>query len=537
MRVIADSFAARSRAPDPEHPWQGFAVTARAESRHRLEAIAASLHTIDRATLPSPAERLLYDNLNEVTTASLATAVCRGDLWNGVSQFAGWHVSAANWARVQAVGSERSRASALRNLRELPGVMATERDRLRRGVDSGYTASAAVIATVIRQLGDLLPGDVTRSPLHGPAGRDTLPAFRAQWRVLLADTVYPAAHDFRAFLAEEYLPRARVEGSLSLMQEGGACYAATLRSATSVQLNADSVARDARRELDSIRTMLAPLVTRITGDTDLTRGMRALRAGEAFRFSDRDSILAAYRAMTDRAASRVGTVIAGLSPAPLNVVPYPEFQEKADLPPQYLRAPPDGSRPAQFLVNLGRAERMAVANAVAHEAYPGHHAQRTAETRANVVHPAMQTLFVGAFTEGWGIYSEALGEEMGLYETDLDRAGYLVHLLDVAVAGYLDLAYHTRGWTRGQLVDSMMLLGGRTRPNAEAYADRHAATPAQLATYFIGYRAIKALREHAERTLGPKFNAAEFHREVLGDGTITLASLQSKIERWVEARR
>jgi uncharacterized protein (DUF885 family) len=238
--------------------------------------------------------------------------------------------------------------------------------------------------------------------------------------------------------------------------------------------------------------------------------------------------------MTRLAASRVHRVVANVAPESLDVIPYPEFQEKAGLPPQYQRASADGTRPAQFLVNLGRTERMAVANAVSHEAYPGHHLQRVAESRATAVHPVMRTLFFGGFTEGWGIYSETLADEMGLYETDLDRAGYLVHLIDVAVAYYLDVGFHTRGWTRGAIVDSMMTLAGRPRANAEAYADRHAATPGQLATYYIGFRAISDTRRRAERVLGERFRAPEFHYEVLRDGTMTLASLAAKIDRWLE---
>ena len=135
-------------------------------------------------------------------------------------------------------------------------------------------------------------------------------------------------------------------------------------------------------------------------------------------------------------------------------------------------------------MNLGRAERMAVGNAVAHEAYPGHHLQRIAASRATGIHPVMRTIGVRAFSEGWGIYAEDLGAEMGLYTTDLDRAGHLVHLLDVAVAYYLDAGTHLRGWTRAMLVDSS------------------------------------------------RFDLPQFNREVVRDGTITLASLQAKLERW-----
>lgn len=162
--------------------------------------------------------------------------------------------------------------------------------------------------------------------------------------------------------------------------------------------------------------------------------------------------------------------------------------------------------------------------------------QHMAELRAPMVHPAMRTLFVTSFAEGWGIYAEQLAEPMGLYDSDLARVGYLVHQLDVAVAAYLDAGFHGRGWTRAMLVDTMMALGGRPRPMAEAYADRHAATPGQLATYYVGVNAIRASRAYAEKQLGDRFNLAEFDREVIRHGSITLASMAANIERWVKER-
>jgi uncharacterized protein (DUF885 family) len=295
--------------------------------------------------------------------------------------------------------------------------------------------------------------------------------------------------------------------------------------------------RNARRDLDRITAQLAPLVVELTGERDVGRGVIQLRSDARFTFPSRDSVLPAYQAMTARASTLIGKVVAEFGPEPLTVTPYPEFQERANLPPQYLRAPTDGSRPAQFLVNLSRTERMSVANAVAHEAYPGHHLQHIAERHGAVVHPVMRSMFFGGFIEGWGIYSELLADEMGLYENKLDRAGYLVHLLDVAVAAYLDVGFHARGWSRQNLVDTMVVLGGRPRAMAEAYADRHAATPGQLATYYVGYEAIHSYREKAQRALGPRFRSPEFHREVLKDGTMTLASLGAKVDRWIAAEQ
>ena len=533
LRVAADSFLGISRPPVTATVWPDLSDSTRLRGRARVDRVATALNAIDRRSLTQPGDQLLYDNLRESVDGSIGARMCRTHLWAITNQFSGWHVAASNTARVQPVGSESDRARALAAFRALPAAMLAERGMLQRGLDSGYTASRAVVAAVVRQYDDLLPTDPTRSPLYAPAARDSSPEFRAAWRALLADTIYPAARAQQAFLRDQYAPRARAEGSLSALPNGVACYTASLRAQTSVQAAVDTIMRNARRDLDAITAELAPLVRELTGEQDVGRGVIKLRSDPRFTFPSRDSVLPAYQAMTNRAEKLIGKVVAGFAAEPIVVTPYPEFQERANLPPQYIRAPLDGSRPAQFLVNLSRTERMSVADAVAHEAYPGHHLQRIAARRGGSVHPVMEALSFGGFIEGWGIYSELLGEEMGLYENKLDRAGYLVHLLDTAVAAYLDIGYHTRGWTRSTLADTMVVLGGRPQAMAEAYADRHAATPGQLATYYIGYVAIRSNREKAERAMGERFRSPEFHHEVFQDGTITLASLGAKIDRWI----
>ena len=537
LRTAADSFLAIQRPQSTGIVWADLADSTRLRARARVDRVASMLRAIDRTSLTRPAEQLLYDNLRETTESSIGTRMCRTHLWAISNQFSGWHVAASNTARVQPVGTDAARDRALAVFRALPEAIVAERAILQRGLDSGYTASRDVVAAVVRQYDDLLPDDPTRSPLYAPANRDGTAAFRIAWRALLADTIYPAARAHQTFLRDQYAARARAEGSMSALPDGVNCYAASLRAQTSMPVDVDTILRNARRDMDRVTAQLAPLVRELTGEADVSRGVIQLRVDPRFTFPSRDSVLLAYRAMTRRAEGLIGKVVSGFTPESIVVAPYPEFQERANLPPQYLRAPDDNSRPAQFLVNLGRTERMSVANAAAHEAYPGHHLQRIAARHAAGVHPVMQTLSFGGFSEGWGIYSERLADEMGLYESKLDRAGYLVHLLDVMVAAYLDVGYHTRGWTRQDLADTMVVLGGRPRAMAEAYADRHAATPGQLATYYIGFQAISSNREQAERALGARFRAPEFHHEVLRDGTITLASLGAKVNRWITARR
>jgi uncharacterized protein (DUF885 family) len=535
LRVVADSLLALSRGTSGGQ-WGDPSDAAREAFRSRQDRLSTMLQAIPRASLATDEDRLLYDNLLEVVEGSRASRGCRFHLWYAPSMFAGWHLAAANWARITNVGDEGGRTRTLQALRDLPAAMEAERALLARGLDSGFSSSAQVIGVVVRQFRDLVPEDPTRSALYAPATRDTTTAFRVAYSVILRDSVYPAVRAYADYLESTYLPRARRDGSLTGIPDGAGCYRDFLRQQTSVDADPASLIDEARGEIERIRRDLTPLVASVTGSRDLSDGIRLLKTDARFTYPSRDSTLAAYRAMTALAATRIDRVMAGYAPESIVVLPYPEFQERAGVPPSYQRAPDDRSRPATFLVNLARPERMAVGNAVAHEAYPGHHLQRIAASQATSIHPVMRTIGVSAFSEGWGIYAEDLGAEMGLYTTDLDRAGHLVHLLDVAVAYYLDAGTHLRGWTRAMLVDSMYVLGGRTRAQAGDYADRHAATPGQLATYYVGYRTIRAARAAAERRLGSRFDLPQFNREVVRDGTITLASLQAKLERWTPRR-
>lgn len=534
LSVIADSFINLNRGGGGSI-WGDRSDSTRIIQFRRLDRIAAELNGPPHPADTGAMNTMLRDNLVEVVNSSIASRVCKFHLWSSPNQFSGWHVQASNWTRSVRVNDEGAQRSALQALAQLPRVMSEEQALLRRGLDSGYTSSAPVIAAVANQFSDLLPADVSQSPLFAPANRDTSAAFQGAWRAILTDSIYPAAVRYRAWLVNEYSPRARPNGSMAGQRDGAACYRASLRSQSSGASDPESVMVQGRREAERLREELRPLSTKLTGESDVGRAVQALRADPRFTFSSRDSILPEYRRVTALAARLFPKVVAGFEAESLDVLPYPEFQERANLPPQYLRSPPDRSRAAQFLVNLGRTERMSVPNAVAHEAYPGHHLQRIAGNRAGATHPVLSTLNVGGFNEGWGIYSEVLADAMGLYDSDLTRAGYLVHILDVAVGAYLDIGYHTRGWTREMLVDSMMVVGGRPRAMAEAYADRHAGTPGQLAIYFIGYNAIVSARQDAERRLGSRFNLAEFNGAVIRDGSITLASLAGKMVRWSEA--
>src|SRR5688572_29315070 len=332
LSVIADSFVSLNRPASNARVWADLSDSTRIDTRNRLDRIAADLNGPRHPSDTGAMNQMLRDNLVEVVNSSIASRVCRFHLWSTPNQFSGWHVAASNWARSVRVGDDSARSRALRALLELPDAMHDERGLLQRGLDSGYTSSVPVMTVVAAQYGDLLPDDIERSPLFAPALRDSSIEFRAAWRAALADRVYPAAAGHRRWLTGEYVPRARQNGSLAQQRDGVACYRASLRLQSSAASDPESIMVQARRDATTLRDQLGPLVQKLTGESDIGRAMQALRADPRFTFSSRDSILPAYQRATAKAAALFSKVVAGFTEEPLDVVPYPEFQERAGLP-------------------------------------------------------------------------------------------------------------------------------------------------------------------------------------------------------------
>jgi uncharacterized protein (DUF885 family) len=169
-----------------------------------------------------------------------------------------------------------------------------------------------------------------------------------------------------------------------------------------------------------------------------------------------------------------------------------------------------------------------------HEGYPGHHFERAYGDARSTRHPATKELQTQAFREGWAFYAESLASELGVYDTDVERAGYYMHFLEVWVGLVADVLLHTGRVTRDQAIDILIRRGGRLQHIAESRVDRYIAAPGQVTCYMLGYRAVRQLRRDAEGALGSSFDARAFHDVLLRDGPITLPMQRDKINRWVE---
>ena len=496
------------------------------------DSLATALDAVDGAALRGQPAWTTYGFLREALDASRASRVCRSELWP-VNQMSGWQANFAVLAEQQPVGSAAHRADALARWGQLPRYLEVETRNLREGARLGYTAPKRLVQLVIGQLDELVAAAPEASPLYGPAARDSTPAFRAAWRRLLVREVTPAARRYRDFLRDEYLPAARSALAVSANPDGSACYRASFRAQTSLDRAPEETLRLGEavvaRSEDEVRAM----GRRLFGTGELDSIHARVRDDPRNHFRSRAELLAFSRAAVARARQASLRWFTRVPRSDVVVEPYPAFLEQSAATPSYEMGAEDGSRPATFRITLfapetqlrGRAEVQAL-----HETFPGHHLQIGLAQERPTAHALTRLLGSGAFVEGWGRYAEVLGEEMGLYTSDFARIGRR------AWPGHgmvVDPGLHVFGWTRERAVRYVAATGVWSPAAAEALVDRAIAWPGQLTSYDTGALELFALRERAERALGPAFDVRRFHDAVLGEGAVTLPMLRQQVDDWI----
>lgn len=499
------------------------------------DRLAERLATLRLADFEGTPQWVTLGFLKEAVESARQVRVCRYELWP-VNQLSGWQALFAQLADVQQVGSEATRADALARWSRLPRYLDNEIANLREGVRLGYTAPQANVRLVVEQLDGLLAAPVEEWPFYSPARRDGAPAFAAKWRALLADQVLPAIRRYRGYLQDEYLPAARKVTAITANPDGEACYQASFRAQTTLDRPGAETFRMGRERVERFLAEALEIGREELGASDLPTLVERLNTAPDNRFASREELLAYARAAVERSRQSVGDLFSRVPGAVMTVEPYAEMLERT-ASDGYWPAAEDGSRPATYRITLFRWAETTRSNAeitAFHEGYPGHHLQIGLAQEQSSAHPIARLVGNSGFTEGWARYAEALAEEAGLYSTPYARAN---RRLWPSRGMVVDPGIHLFGWTREQAVAYLVESGRFGQREAEAGFDRIAVWPAQLTAYDTGAIELFALREQAERELGPRFDLREFHDVVLGSGAITLPMLRQKVESWIRRSR
>src|SRR5262245_3464606 len=547
LKAVADGYLAARLAAFPEIATQ-FGIP---NSRHdRVRDVAAAgeqawykqedrwlseLRRIDTNALRGRPEWIPYGLLREELEASKGVRVCRNRLWT-VHPLTGWQATYAALAQQQPVGTADLRAQALARWRKLPKLVNGEIANLREGLKLGYSEPAVNVRRVIDGMDKLLSTAPTESPFYNPATRDSTPEFQAALGKLVADSLMPAMRRYRVFLHDEYLPKARASIRVDAKPNGAACYRAAIRRFTTLDLSGEEIHQIGLREIAAAESSAAVLAERSFGSKDYRAVKRRLQADSSQTFGSRDKVIPVIDSVLDRAWAAAPKWFGIVPRSKLAVEPFPAFQEPSVPMGQYLRAALDGSRPGIYRVNLYLAAkpgaRAEIDRLTFHEGVPGHHFQLPIAQERDGVHPVTRYLSNSAFTEGWGIYSERLADEIGLYTSDAERLTDLEGMIYAFATLVMETGMHTKGWTREQAIAYELEHTTRSEEQAALDVDRRIGWPGQGLSYTIGYLEIQRLRALAQKEQGNHFDIRAFHDRVLEDGSVTLGMLREKLERW-----
>lgn len=418
---------------------------------------------------------------------------------------------------------------------------------MRSGIKQGVVMPKALIRRVLPQLESVGSDDLATSTYMGPVKK--FPAsFSAADRErltqaygkLVREQLAPANRKLLSFMRDTYLPAGRDTAGIGALPGGSEWYAFLARQSTTTDLSPAQIHDIGLREVARIRAQFEQAKTRVGFQGTLKEFFAHLNTAPELRFTSREEILAAYEALRPQVESRVGQLFARVPKAPFEIRPVEAFREVSAAPASYQRGSVDGTRPGIFYFNAYKPEtrtRFTTNAFFLHEAIPGHHFERSLAQETTGL-PAFRR-FGGttAFSEGWGLYSEMLGQEIGMYDDPWQWVGRLTAEIWRAVRLVVDTGIHEKGWTREQAIAYFRDNVPQDEVTAVQEVERYIAIPGQALSYKIGELKMRELRERAEKTLGKDFDLRAFHNEVLAHGAVPLDVLEAALDRWIAAQK
>jgi uncharacterized protein (DUF885 family) len=431
-------------------------------------------------------------------------------------------------------------ATRLRNLpRQLDDTVAT----MRLGVAAGLVPPRFLLEKVAAQAEQVGAGKPEDTPFARPLA--SLPAelpaaekerIRAAFLSAIRDGVLPAYARFARFVREEYAPRGRTEPGIWSLPDGDARYAALVRRSTTTSLTPEAIHRIGLSEVARIEKELLAVAAGL-GYRDLHSFGAALEANASLHPRSREQILETYRGYIESMEKELPRLFGRLPRAGFEVVPVESYREKSAAAAQYFPPAADGSRPGRIQVNTGDFEKrktISFESTAYHEGVPGHHLQIAIAQELPGLPPIRRLgLFYSAFAEGWALYSERLGEEVGKYQDPYSRYGHLEDEMLRAIRLVVDTGIHAKHWSREQAVRYFREHSNQDEVDIQIETDRYIAWPGQALAYKVGELEILELRERARKALGNRFDIRRFHDAVLGAGALPLDVLAARIDRWI----
>lgn len=546
-RMALDPLQASALLADPKYEGR-LAITIAPSEIAKAHALAERVLR-ELAALPAaglgPAERLSHELLGR-EAQELLEATAFPDHLMPVNQWGGLPMALANVAggdQAQPLKTPADYDNYLQRLRRLPEYCHQAIANMREGIAMGLTVPRALVVSALPALKNLAEPRFDKSPFA--AALRALPAgFGATERSRITRAYHSAyQHDIRpalqalvAFLQGPYLAACRTSAGLSALPGGEAWYAWLVRARTTTTMGADDIHALGLAEVERIRAEMAALQPKFGFKGSVTAFLRWHGVQPRFRpYRSWDEILKSYTALNERIVPQLSQLFGRRPKQPLAIRLIPELQ-RATTSPYYNGPTPDGSRPGIFFVGAptvpAKYNNASMTSLLLHEGQPGHHFHISLQQELAL--PDFRRYgWIDAYGEGWALYAETLGHELGLYDDPNQHLGHLQMELLRAVRLVTDTGLHAKGWTREATMRYMMDTEGTHEPEARLATERYMAAPGQALAYKIGALKIQALRQRAREAMGSRFSVAGFHDQVLAQGTLPLTVLEREVDAWI----
>ncbi len=463
-----------------------------------------------------------------------------------VNQFNGLHTGLPQLVSQLSFNSVKDYDDYIARLNKVPTAFSQITANMQLGMEDGRMPPKFLLEKVLAPTQTLAGQKAADSPFAGPfkkfpAGIPAAEQKRISAAVLEAieTQVLPAYQRFARFLSGQYIAKGRSEPGAWALPDGDAYYAFRVRQSTTLDKTPAEIHQIGLDEVKRDETEMLAIVHKL-GFADLKSFSAALKTNPREHPTSKEALLDAYKGHIAEMKPRLPELFGRLPKAPLEVVAVPAYQEKDQAAAYYDNGTPDGSRPGRVYVNTynyaGRS--LAPVEAVAyHEGLPGHHLQISIAQELTGIPEFRKYEYFTAYTEGWGLYSERLGKEIGFYTDPYSDYGRLEADIWRAIRLVVDTGVHSQHWTRQQMVAFFHDHSAIDETNIQAETDRYIAWPAQALGYKMGQLKILELRAKAQAALGPKFKLSEFHDQVLDAGALPMDVLEKRIDAWVAATR
>jgi uncharacterized protein (DUF885 family) len=508
--------------------------------RHETdEAFLSRLEAISSAGFAEPDE-LSRDLLIRVLRQRIADFDLK-EYEMPISQFSGIHTGLADLPLSVPLTSVKQYEDYLARLHQIPRVLSQTTEVLRAGMKDNLMPVRFLLEKIPIQSLGIIDADPFLIPTKKyPAAISPQDQQRLTQQITDAinTDVIPAYKTFANFVRTEYAPRGRITLSINSLPDDRKRYENDVYARTTTRMTPDEIHQLGLREIDRIEAeMLA--IARKEGFADLASFRASLKTNPKYIPTSSEQILDDFRRYIAQMEPKLPQLFTVLPKSPVTVEAIPAFQAAAAT--HYVTGTPDGKRPGRVVVATSNFADRSLINdeAIAyHEGIPGHHMQRSIQQQLNGL-PKFRLHGLGftAYTEGWALYAEQLGKEVGFYQDPVSDFGRLSSELFRAVRLVVDTGIHSKGWTREQVVAFFRKSGAVDEPSIQSETDRYIATPAQALSYKLGQLKFRELRDRAQKELGPKFDIRTFHDEMLNGGELPLDVLDARTDKWIAQQR